>query len=148
MPYTSLYLDDGRGLHKKGSGIVTGLEVISNCVEETIDEERARKVRYALIDLTEVTEMKVTPPDIRVIVDVNRKMASFTPGVPIALVAPGQLSYAMARLWHTLTDDFGWTSNVFHSRPEAVAWLRKELLSKDDSDPELGLYPSLKTQLP
>jgi len=147
MPYTTSYLDDGKGLHKKGSGLVTGLELFTSALEQNLDEVRARKLHYGLIDFSETTEMSVTPADIRRLVEINRKMASFTPGALVAIVAPSPLPYAMARLWHTLADDLGWNANVFHTRPDAIAWLRKNLLAQDSSDPELKQFPSLRQEL-
>jgi hypothetical protein len=146
MPYTTSYVDDGRGMHKMGSGLVTGLELLSSALEQSLDEARARKLRYGLVDFSETTDMNVTPADIRRLVEMNRKTASYTPGAFIAIVAPSPLPYALARLWHTLADDLGWNANVFHTRSDAIAWLRKQLLSREDSDATLSQYPSLKTE--
>jgi hypothetical protein len=144
MPYFSSFVDDGKGLHKTGSGIVTGAEMFAVALSDPMDEARARKLRYGLTDFSAVTDMQVTPTHIRQLVEINRKMASYTPGGIVAVVAPGELPYALSRLWHTLADDLGWKTNVFHTRPDAIAWLRKQLLALDDSDPELSQYPSLK----
>ena len=147
MPYTATYVDEGKGLHKEGVGLVTGLEIYTNCMHESLDEERSRKVRYCLIDFSGTTEMKATPDDIRRIVEMNRKLASFTPGAFIAIIAPTPLPYALARLWHTLSDDLGWKSNVFHARPDALAWLRKEFTALARTDAILEQYPSLSEGL-
>ncbi len=144
MPYTTHYVDDGKGIHKYGTGVVTGLELFSSALEQSLDEKRARKIRYGLIDFSGTTEMTATPADIRRLVELDRKMAEFTPGALVAIVAPDPLPYAMARLWHTLADDLGWNANIFHTRADAIAWLRKHLLALDDSDPELKEFPSLK----
>jgi len=60
MPYTAHYVDAGKGVHKFGSGTVTGLEIFVSAIEESRDQERARKLRYGLIDFSAVTEFKVT----------------------------------------------------------------------------------------
>jgi hypothetical protein len=49
----------------------------------------------------------------------------------------------MARLWHTLSDDLGWRSNVFHHRDDALAWLRKEMLGDYDPVTAREQFPSL-----
>lgn len=146
MPYTASYVDDGKGVHKTGTGLVTGLEIFSIALQESMDEARARKLRYCLVDFTAVTDMKVTPEDIRRIVEMNRKTATYTPGALVAIVAPPGLPYAMARLWHTLADDLGWKSNVLHNRADAVAWLRKEFEAAAGSDAILELFPSLRAE--
>ena len=143
MPYTASYVDDGKGVHKYGSGVVTGVEIFTSALQESLDEARARKLRYGLIDFTATTEMKVTPEDIRRIVEMNRKTATLTPGALVAIVAPSPLPYALSRLWHTLSDDLGWTANVFHARVDAIAWLRKEMVSQAGSTDVLAQLPSL-----
>jgi trans-aconitate methyltransferase len=148
MPYNSSYVDDGKGLLKIGSGIVTGAEMFAVATTDPLDEARARKLHYGLVDFSAVTDMQVTPTHIRQLVEINRKMASLTPGALVAVIAPDPMSYAISRLWHTFAEDLGWKSNIFHARPDAIAWLRKQLLARDDSDPELSQYPTLKLQEP
>jgi hypothetical protein len=147
MPYTTIYVDDGKGVRKTGSGIVTGLEMFSSAMQGgSLDEASARKLRYGLIDFSEATEMKVTPEDIGRIVEMNRKLASFTPGALVAVIAPTPLPYALARLWHTFSVDLGWKANVFHTRADAVAWLRKELVMRAGSVTILDQFPSLEEE--
>jgi hypothetical protein len=146
MPYVASYVDDGKGVHKMGIGIVTGLEIYNSCMQASLDKEKSSKLRYGLIDFTDTTEMQVTPGDVRRLVEMNRRLASFTPGALIALVAPAALPYAIARLWHTLSDDLGWESNVFHTRPDAIAWLRKEIQTRAGSSAVLDEFPSLRQE--
>lgn len=145
MPYTTTYVDDGKGVHKTGSGIVTGLELFSSALQGgSLDEASARKLRYGLVDFSETTEMKVTSEDIGRIVEINRKLASLTPGAFVAIVAPTALPYAMARLWHTFSVDLGWKASVFHTRADAIVWLRKELVRRAGSVAILDEFPSLE----
>jgi hypothetical protein len=144
MPYTASYVDDGRGVQKKGTGVVTGLEIFTSALQETANKNRPRTVRYALVDFSEATDLKITPEDIRRIVELNRMLASKTPGELVAIVAPAELPYAMARLWHTLSDDIGWTRNVFRTRADAVHWLRKELLAGREDRLLSVEFPSLQ----
>lgn len=146
MPYEASYVDDGKGVLKRGIGIVTGLEIYNSCLHDSLDKEKSSKLRYGLIDFTETTEMRVTPGDIRRLVEMNRKLASFTPGALIAIVGPTALPYALARMWHTLSDDLPWESNVFHTRPDAIAWLRKEFVTRSGSRTILNEYPFLRDQ--
>jgi len=146
MPYTTVYVDNGKGLHKTGSGVITASEIFARAMQESRDEPRARMLRYGLVDFSEVTEMKITPNDIRQVVEMNRNLAALTPGALVAIVAPTPLPYAMARLWHTFSDDLGWKAFVFHNRPDAIAWLRKEILAKEGSSAALDEYPSLQLE--
>ncbi len=147
MPYTVTYVDSGKGAHKFGTGIVTGIEIFTNCMQESLNEAHSRGLQYCLVDFTDTTEMRVTPGDIRRIIEVNRRLAAITPNALVALVAPTSLPYAMARLWHTLSDDLTWKSNVFHTRPDAIAWLCKEIQARAGSGAVLNDYPSLQSEL-
>lgn len=146
MPYTASYVDGGKGVFKKGTGVVTGLEIFTSALHETANPARPRGIRYALIDFSETADLKITPLDIRRIVEINRKLAATTPGEVVAIVAPTELPYAMARLWHTLSDDIGWQSNVFHTRAAAIYWLRKELQEANDTGSVLDEFPLLRLE--
>jgi hypothetical protein len=146
MPYTASYVDGGKGVSKSGTGIVTGLEIFTSALQESRNTARPREIQYALVDFSQATDLKVTPEDIRRIVEVNRKLAVSTPNELVAVVAPDGLPYAMARLWHTLSDDLGWISNVFHTRPDAVAWLRKEIEARAGSGAVLEEFPFLRQE--
>ena len=144
MPYTSVYVDDGKGVLRTGSGVLTGLELISCAIQLGRDDEHARHLHYGLVDFSAVTEMKVTPEDIRQLVEMSRKTAVVTPGALVAVIAPDPLPYAIARLWHTFAEDLGWKTNVFHTRADALAWLRKELLYRRGANTDLNQYPTLQ----
>lgn len=145
MPYETHYVDSGKGVHKIGSGVVTSAEIIHGAIQEAADEERARKLKYGLVDFSQITELQVTTTMIRQIVEINRKLATFTPGVFVALVAPSPLAYGMSRLWLTFSEDLGWKAQVFRHRPDAIVWLRKNLGAGDDTIDVCEAYPSLKT---
>lgn len=42
----------------------------------------------------------------------------------VALVASSDLEYGMSRVFSAFEEKCGYTTNVFRTRPEAVAWLR------------------------
>ena len=144
MPYESIYVDSGKGVHKYGSGVVTSTELLANSLQESADEVRARKLRYGLVDFSQTTDLQITPEVIRQLVEIQRKMACYTPGAFVAIVAPTEFPYAMSRLWQTFTEDLGWHANVFHNRPAAVAWLRKQLRVDSEQGDVLNEYPSLR----
>jgi hypothetical protein len=144
MPYTASYVDGGKGVYKEGTGIVTGFEIFSSALHESLNKARPR-IRYGLVDFSHATDFKVTPQDVRRIVEMNRKLATVTPGELVAVVAPAELTYAMARLWLTLSDDIGWKSNVFRHRSEAIAWLKKEIRASAGSE-DLTEFPFLAAQ--
>ncbi len=144
MPFTAYFVDDGKGVHKIGTGIVTGADIFANSLIAANDEIRSRQLRYGLIDFSSVTDMQVTPLDVRRIVEVNRKAASYNSDALVAIIAPSALPYAISRLWHTLSDDLGWTSHVFRTRPDALGWLKGQLLTRYDSETAREQFPSLE----
>jgi hypothetical protein len=139
MPYTKTYADNGKGLHKRGAGIVTGAEILAVALRDADDPEICRGLRYALLDFSETAEMRMTVEDMHRIVAANRKAAALTPGGVVAVVSPTQMTYGMSRVWHALSSDFGWNSNLFRNRADAVSWLRQQLPSGDDP----AAFPSL-----
>jgi hypothetical protein len=112
MPYDTHYVDSGKGIHKIGTGVVTSTEILLSAMKESMDEERARKLRYGLIDFTQTTEFRMTPEGVRQLVEINRKMARFTVGAFVAVVAPTPLTYGISRLWQTFSEDLGWKASV------------------------------------
>jgi len=127
VPYSSFYIDDGRGVLKTGSGIVTGEQMLSVARRFSLDEIRLSRLVYALVDFSEVEEMRVTTDEVRVLVEVHRKTAVFTPGILVAIFASDPLAFGISRFWHSYSGNLGWKADVFHTRSEAIAWLRKEL---------------------
>ena len=96
-----------------------------------------------VVDFSEMTDMQVTPAEIRRIVEINRLMAEAAPRAVVAVVAPNPLPYAMARLWLRFSTDFGWNGFVFENRAKAVDWLRRELSQQDGRTAVPEKFPSL-----
>ena len=144
MPYETLYVDSGRGIHKIGSGLVTSAEIIQSGVHEANNPERISKFKYALIDFSQTTDLQMTPDGVKQLVEVNRKSARVTQGVFVAVVAPSPLAYGLSRMWQIFAEDMGWNAHVFNTRMDALAWLRKQLKAADDSVDILVEFPSLK----
>ena len=142
MSYEVLYIDSGRGICKRGVGVVSSAEVIQGCRDQAKDEAACRNLHYGIVDFSEVTDLRMVTADIRRLVEVNRKTAELTPGISWAIVATGPLAYGMSRMWQTFATDLGWHANVFHNMADAKAWLRKQL-SQDTVD-VLTEYPSLR----
>jgi hypothetical protein len=122
MPYTIEYVDQGRGVRSVGSGVVTGDE-IRGALEAVVRgaPARAPTLRYAVVDLSGVTDLRVTPKDVRVIATEDRALQAVTPGGVVAIIAPEDHVFGMARMWETLVED-GWETHVFRTAAEADGW--------------------------
>jgi hypothetical protein len=122
MPYTIECVDGGRGVRSVGSGVVTGAEIRAALAEIVgRNLERARGLRYAVVDLTGVTELRVTPTDVRRIAAEDRALQAVTPVGVVAVIAAQDHVFGMARMWETLVEN-GWETHVFRAAGEADAW--------------------------
>ncbi len=127
MTYSTEFVDHDRGIVHIGSGVVTGDELIEAAKEDRRIEARARHLKHILVDFTDATELKVTAAEIRRVVDEEMVTAALAPGVAVAVAAPKDFEFGMARLWQSLVDDTGWNARIFRSRLEAETWLAEEI---------------------
>ena len=137
MPYTSEMIDGGRGMLHVGRGVVRGADVLDGAVVDHEPPARAAQLTHGFVDLMEVTELQLTAEDIHGIVAENRVTAQAAPSVIVAVAAPHDHLFGMARMWEALADQTGWTIRVFRARQEALAWLRAEL-GRDPGVPDAG----------
>ena len=68
MAYRIEFMQDGTGFHLTGLATVLGSEIIAAAAEAHRDEARARRLRYALVDLADLTEFRVATEEVRLIV--------------------------------------------------------------------------------
>ena len=137
MPYRTEFIDGGTGVLNVGSGVVTSAEIIEGARTVQRDESRAKRLTHGLTDLTDVSELRVTTAELRLIVDASRKTAQLVPRGIVAIVAPRDHAFGMARMWELLIDEAGWTTRVFRDRVEAELWLREQLGAAGLSDSSL-----------
>jgi hypothetical protein len=146
MPVETHYVDLGRGAYKHAYGVVTSTDLLITGLIQSQDVENTRKLSYMLYDFTDVVEVRIGREVLPQLVELNRKTAENSQGVVAAIAAPNELIFGMARNWQTMTAGFGWKSQVFHHREEAIAWLRKTLSLQNFISPFLDEFPVLKPQ--
>ena len=144
MPAETCYVDEGKGAHKFCRGIVTSAEILAMARQQAADVEATRKLKYFLYDMTEVTDLQISAETITRMVEVNRMTADHSCGALGAIVAPNPLAYGMSRMWQSSAGGIGWKVQVFHTRAEAIAWLRTELADGHEDYPIDEEYPSLR----
>jgi hypothetical protein len=127
MPYTSELIDDGRGMHHVGRGVLSGAEILAGAIADHEPPGRAARLTHGFVDLTDVTQLQLSPDDIRHIVSENRVTASQAKKIIVVVVAPLDHPFGMARMWEALAHETGWTTRVFRARAEALEWLTAEL---------------------
>jgi hypothetical protein len=122
MPYTDERLDDGRGVLRLWTGAVAASDVVvANA--DYLTREDWTKLEYLIADFSGVTELQATTEDIRKIAIAEARIATLIPNLVIAVVAPMDYIFGMARMWEVFTEQTGWIRRVFRSRPEADAWV-------------------------
>jgi phosphopantothenate synthetase len=121
--YTHDYHDHGRLLLLRGSGVMTGPELIATTRRVVEDEEAARRVDTVLVLLEDITRLEVSADDVRQVVEIDRRMVQLIPRARVAIVAPKDEVYGMSRMWEMMVEFTGWDTRVSRTRPEADAWL-------------------------
>jgi hypothetical protein len=124
VPGTIEFVEDGRGLVFSGSGVLTGQEILEAKEALAADEVPLRTVKFALVLLVDVTAVDVTVGDLRAAAIVDRRLGQMMPNAAVAIVAPRDHDFGIARMWEAIADVPEWTTYVFRSREEADAWLR------------------------
>ncbi len=134
MPIDVRYLDDGIGVSWLGRGIVTGQDLIDASEETFAPEERLKQVRYALVDLTQIEGVSISPADIRKKATLDGRASSVAPNAVVALVAAEDLMFGLARIWDAYVDGLSWETMVFRSVAEAESWIQERVgrVSADD----------------
>jgi hypothetical protein len=138
MSYTTEFIDDGRGVLHVGTGVVHGDEIHAGAMEDHRVEARARALRFGLVDLTDVTELRITSEHVRAIAAESHITARLAPHVSVAIVAPRDSIYGMARMWEILVEGTGWDIRIVRLREEALEWLRPVRLGGSDASSDSG----------
>jgi hypothetical protein len=124
MPATLTAAKDGHGYLITGKGALTGPDILTLKAGVDADPTAPRDLAYWLVDLTGVTELQLSGQDFRDIVTIDRRLARRMPAAAVAVVAPKDVAFGLARMWEILADDIGWPTGVFRDVREAEAWIR------------------------
>lgn len=123
MAFSIEFVDDGRGVMQIGNGIVTGQELIDTAKFILEKMQQGTPVSYDLIDLSNIERFSASCDDIRGIARINTDMAKLVGKIEVAVVAPSDVAYGMARMWQVYVQSTGWDTYVFRNQTEAQAWL-------------------------
>ena len=123
MGFVTEFIEDGRGIQFTGSGVLTGRELIDSKKALLETPERLRPLEYAIILLDDVTSLPATTHEIRDLADHDVRISRINPSIIVAVVAPSDHLFGMARMWETVAEETGWSMAIFRSRHEADAWI-------------------------
>jgi len=84
----------------------------------------APRVNTVLVLLDEVTPLEAAADEVRRVIDIDRRLVDFIPRAAVAILAPKDEIFGMARMWELMAGVFpGWQIRVVRTRAEADAWL-------------------------
>jgi hypothetical protein len=119
-----------------GSGVLSAREILETKAALLRSPERLKGLHYALIDLGDATEVRVTRDDVVELVAADMQIALVVPRpMAVAIVAPGDLAFGVARMWEGFAEVTRWNTHVFRSRAEAESWLRPWIESRPPAGP-------------
>lgn len=127
MPVSVASVQDGTGLLFICAGDVTAKDLLDakDLLLET--PTRLRECRFAIVDLGLVSSLQLSSEGVRRIADKDRELAIITrPGLPVAVLAPNDLAYGLARMWEIFVENTGWETIVFRVREEGENWVREK----------------------
>jgi len=130
MPYRNEHFDGGRGIVRIWSGVVAARELTEATIADYQVRENWPEVEYFISDFTEVTDLRATPAEIRELSTAEVRNAPFIPDLIMAVVAPSDFMFGMARMWQVFAQKTGWSLGVFRTRPEADTWVRQVLADR------------------
>jgi hypothetical protein len=125
MPYTIELIRDGTGMLCIGSGVATAQEVMDARRAFATWGPAMRSMTHAIIDLSAVTTIEATEGDIRGLVDYDRQLCEMVPDLKVAVIAPSDLAFGLARMYQAHAAALSWEILVFRAAVVADAWLAR-----------------------
>lgn len=123
MSFVMEFVEDGQGVLFTGAGELTGRELIESKQALLRTPERVRPLEFAIVMLDDVTSLPATTHEIRELAGVDVEISRINPSIMVAVVAPSDHLFGMARMWETLAAETGWSTAIFRTRQEADAWI-------------------------
>ena len=127
MPYTIEFVESGSGIVFRGSGVLTEDELVEIRRGLTSDAEAMHLFAFVLIDLERVVELRLNREGVRRLVALDERLAQLVPDMVVAVIAPSDHMFGIARMWETDAEGTGWTIQVVRSRSEVESWLARAL---------------------
>jgi len=131
MPIEIKDCDGGIGVRLVFQGVVSDKEYLESLERHlTQDNERFKKYRYSLTDLSALTEVNVTNATIQQVAYLCEEASKINPDPLVAFFADNDLFYGLSRMFETLVMNTNWETMAFRSRNEAVEWIRERVREK------------------
>jgi hypothetical protein len=127
MPVSVASMQDGAGLLFICTGNVTAKDLLDAKDRLLETPTRLRECRFAIVDLGLASSLQLSADEVRKIADRDRDLAVITrPGLPVAVLAPTDVAYGLARMWEVFVENTGWETIIFKIRDEGEDWVRQK----------------------
>lgn len=123
MPLSTEFSDEGAGVFLIASGIFTGQDLVASKLEIMEAATRGMPISYGFVDLSNIDRFSVDKDDIQDTALADEKIAKIVGKIKVAILAPTDIAFGMARMWQAYVDQIGWETYVFRDRTTAEAWL-------------------------
>ena len=121
--FSTRFVEQGRGVFFVGSGTVTWSEVHAAKSALIGRQDLLPRITFVIVDLKDATELNMTPGEIRQLAHLDACFAHLIPDAVVAIVAPSDAVFGLARMWEVFVETSGWRTSVFRSSEEACAWV-------------------------
>lgn len=106
-----------------GTGVVTAEDLCRATLALSKSKEVARRITFGFVDFEAVTRLQLDTADLRRLVEIDLQLAALVPDAVVAIAAPKDHMYGLARMWEVLAEETGWKTGVFRSSREACLWV-------------------------
>jgi len=122
MPIEYNILEDKQLVLAKGSGVVTGNDVIRHLDTLAADEEYVAPMKK-LVDYSSIDSINISIEEAWEIAEKKKALSSKFGGERCAFLSPADLTYGMSRVHQALIDSADIGSEVFRRIEDALDWL-------------------------
>ena len=130
MPVNLVELAERRGIAKIGRDIVVGSDLRA-ALRLLLHDDKLAQYLFGLADFSLADHVEFTTPDLRSFALLDNEIAKITrPGWLVAVVAPHDAIYGMARMWPAFADENGWETAVCRTRLDAETWVIERVRAK------------------
>ena len=133
MPIEYDIILDKKLVLAKGSGVITGIDVIRHLDALAVDE-RYKAPMKKLVDYRTIESISILMKEAYSIAQKKIRLASIFTGERCAFVSPKDVSYVSSRVHQVLVDGAGLNTAVFRRIEDALEWLDVTLDRNHDYD--------------
>jgi len=131
MPIEYDIIEDKQLILAKGSGVVTGSDVIRHLDTLAADDKYTMPMKK-LVDYRTIDSIRISSEEADLIAQKKKSLINKFTGERCAFVSPVDLTYATSRVHQALVDSADLNTAVFRRMEEALEWLDVALDMNND----------------